>query len=229
MPWLKKQQPISLYQSSDIPYVILEDGVHLCYDNSYGTQESKEEFNIKFQTSVHNLKRINTHYYRFINFPVIIPFEHIIFLNNNIITEGKIVEDFSKIDNNSQSAVMINSRMLKDLNDMSPINDIIDVFDTRFIVVEDSIDNKIRLLEDVATIIPHSHWNRTMTTVAHNMCGGYNRKYCWTKDIPEVSLDCYGILNQEEFESIHQSLDNIGVSNIDVNWAQLEDSFLLNF
>ena len=72
--WLKRQQPTKLYQSSDIPYVILEDGVYLCYDNCYGGQEDRADHNISFYAHPNSLRRLNTYFYRFNSFPMTIPF-----------------------------------------------------------------------------------------------------------------------------------------------------------
>ena len=103
MSWLKRQQPVQLYQSSDLPYVILEDGVHLFCDNCFGTQPDNEDFNLSFYAEASQLKRINTYFYRLASFPFIVPFEEVIFLNDAII-EGKTIKHFASSDGEAKSS-----------------------------------------------------------------------------------------------------------------------------
>jgi len=216
--WLKRQQPVKLYQSSDLPYVILEDGVHLCYDNCYGTNKDNSDFNICFETQASNIKRINTYFYKFNSFPIVIPFEQVISLDDTVI-EGKTIKHFASSDVDTKQVVVMKSDYIRSYasDDLSEVNDLLDNFDHSFILVGDSIDPQVRLF-DTAKIIPHQSWSRTFVAMAHNMAERPERKYRWTHSLPDMNLSCYGIDGIDELQEINAAKDDVGLYNVSVRW-----------
>lgn len=219
MSWLKRQQPIQLYQSSDLPYVILEDGVHLCYSNCFGTQPDNEDFNLSFYAEASQLKRINTYFYRLANFPSVIPFEEIAFLNDAII-EGRTIKHYAGSEGEAKDIAVMKSEYIRSYSgsDLSDISDILENYDRSFILVDDGIDPQVRLFDEVATILPHQEWTRTLVAIADQLVERTERKYCWTKNIPAVSLSCYGIADSEEVKDIHNAMEHIGIAEFSVSW-----------
>ncbi len=217
--WLKRQQPIKLYQSSDLPYVILEDGIHLCYDNCYGTNKDDSDFNICFEVQASNLKRINTYFYKFDSFPVVIPFEQVVSLDDTVI-EGKTIKHFASSDTETKQVIVMKSDYIRsNINDdLSDINDLLNESDHGFILVGDSIDPQVRLFEDIADIVPHQNWNRTFVSIAHKIADRPGRKYRWTHGLPDINLFCYGINGIDELKEIHAARDAVGLFNISVRW-----------
>lgn len=217
--WLKRQQPIKLYQSSDLPYVILEDGIHLCYDNCYGTNQDNSDFNICFQTQANNLKRINTYFYKFNAFPTIINFEQVISLDDTII-EGKTIKHFASSDQDTKQVVIMKSDYIRscDGDDLSNINDLLEEYDHRFILVGDIIDPQVRLFDGIAEIIPHQQWTRTFVAIAHALADQPERKYRWIHSIPEVNLSCYGIEDPDELREINAAKDAVGLADMCLRW-----------
>lgn len=218
MSWLKRQQPIQLYQSSDLPYVILEDGVHLCCDNCFGTQPDKEEFNLNFYAEASQLKRVNTYFYKIAAFPSVIPFEKIISLNDAII-EGKTIKHYASGDSDSKTVAIMKSEYIRSYrgSDLADISDVLEEHDKSFILVDEGIDPQVRLFDEIATILPHQNWARTLVTVAHHLVERPERKYCWTKMVPELNLNCYGI-NSDELREIHSGIEEIGIPESSIHW-----------
>lgn len=216
--WLKRQQPIRLYQSSDLPYVVLEDGIHLCYDNCYGINKDDSDFNICFETLAGTLKRINTYFYKFNSFPIILPFEQVVFLDDTVI-EGKMIKHFASSESDTKRVIVMKSDYIRSCagNDLSDINDLLEDHDHSFVLVGDIVDPQVRLFEDIAEIIPHQHWSRTLVLIAHKIASKQERKYCWTRSLPEIDLSCYGI-NSDELKEIHSARDSTGLSDISVRW-----------
>lgn len=216
--WLKRQQPIKLYQSSDLPYVILEDGIHLCYDNCYGTVKDHSDFNLSFEVQGHKLKRINTYFYKFNSFPVVIPFEQISSLDDTVI-EGKTIKHFASSENDTKRVVVMKSDYIRSYSDgdLSDVNDLLDESDHSFILVGDSIDPQVRLFEDIACIVPHLNWNRTFVLIAHKISERPERKYRWVHSLPDINLFCYGIDGIDELKEIHDAKDKVGL-NMSVRW-----------
>lgn len=218
--WLKRQQPTKLYQSSDLPYVILEDGIHLCYDNCYGTNKDDSDFNICFEVQSHSLKRINTHFYKFNFFPIVIPFEQIITLDDTVV-EGKTIKHFASSEYDTKQVAMMKSDYIRSNsnNDLSDINDLLDEFDHSFILVGDFIDPQVRLFEDVAHIIPHENWNRTFVSMAHKIADRPERKYRWIHSLPDINLSCYGIDGADELQEINAARDAVGLVDMSIHWG----------
>lgn len=217
--WLKRQQPIELYQSSDIPYVILEDGVHLCYDNCYGTNKDSSDFNICFQTQASSLKRINTYFYKFNSFPVVLPFQQIVSLDDTVI-EGKTIKHFASSESDAKEVAVMKSDYIRSCsnNDLSNINDLLEDFDHSFILVGDSIDPQVRLFEGIANIIPHQQWSRTFVAIAHKLSDRSDRKYRWIHGLPDISFSCYGINGTDELKEINAAKDAVGLNDASVSW-----------
>jgi len=108
----------------------------------------------------------------------------------------------------------------QDMNsDLSKISDVLDEFDTSFILVGDNIDPQVRLFEDMSTIIHHREWPRTIVSIADAMCAKTVRKYCWTNMVPELYISCYGINDSDELIKINDIFHNIGVNDVSVNWV----------
>ncbi|MHA2281514.1 MAG: hypothetical protein ACXAC5_11725 [Promethearchaeota archaeon] len=217
MSWLKRQQPIELYQGSDIPYVILQDGVRLSYDNCYGIQPDNLDHNICFLAEPSLLKRINTYFYKFESFPITLPFSDIISLDDAIV-EGRIIErtKHGESSNEPKCIAIIQSEYIRHA-DVSRLNDTLDEFDASFILVDENIDPQARLFEDISVLIYHQGWARTLVTIADKICD-QTRKYCWSQSIPELSISVYGISDSDELMEINDTLNLIGM-DASVNWA----------
>lgn len=217
--WLKRQQPIKLYQSSDLPYVILEDGVHLCYSNCYGTHKDNSEFNICFESKVSSLKRINTYFYKFNSFPVVMPFEQIISLDETVI-EGKTIKHIASSDNETKRVVLMKSEYIRSYagDDLSDINDLLEEYDHSFILVGDSIDPQVRLFDGIADIIHHQQWTRTFVSMAHKIADRPERKYCWMHSLPDINLSCFGIEGPDELLEVNSAKDAVGLVNMSIRW-----------
>lgn len=217
--WLKKQQPIQLYQSSEIPYILLEDGVRLSHSNCFGVNVNKDDFNLSFSVQASRLNRINTYFYKFASFPVIIPLEEIISLDDTIV-EGKTIKMATDRSDDSKSVCIMKSSYIHHIagSDLSRINDVLEGYDDSFILVGETIDPQVRLFDDAAHIIVHTEWGRTLTAIAHKICPNLGRKYCWTQNIPELSFSCYGVDDTDELKDIHAIKDFIGM-NASIEWA----------
>lgn len=217
--WLKRQQPIKLYQSSDLPYVILEDGIHLCYDNCYGTNKNDSDFNICFEAQASSLKRINTYFYKFNSFPVVIPFEQVISLDDTVI-EGKTIKHYASSEKDTKQVIVMKSDYIRSYagDDLSDINDLFEEFDHCIILVGESIDPQVRLFEDIAHIVPHINWSRTFVSIAHKIADRPDRKYRWIHTLPDINLFCYGIDGTDELKEINAAKDAVGLYNMSVRW-----------
>lgn len=222
MAWLKKQQPIQLYQASELPYVILENSVKLCFDNCYGTYGIKADNNehmIHFQTSANNLRRINTYFYRFSKFPHTISMSDIISLDDAII-EGRTIKHATFV-SDSKSIAVVNSSHIRSISDreLSTFSNSLDEFDSRFMLVGDNIDPQARLFEGITDIIHHIDWYRTAVSIADKMSEKSDRKYCWTHSVPDLDISYFGVRDSDELRDIRTAFDTIGVPNISIDWV----------
>lgn len=220
MSWLNKIKPVTLYQSSDLPYVIMENGVRLCFDNFYALREEKSDFNIVFQTHRNSLIRQSANYYRFKEFPTIIPFDNILKLDNTVI-KGHLLKHARVLNKEPISVSLIKSSYIDNMDDekLSDFADSLEEYTKNFILVtDDDLTSQTRLLEDISEIIRHTDYYRTCVSMSHSVCPLKNRKYGWTQSVPDLSLDCYGLSDSEEKDHINDALDYIGITNFEINW-----------
>lgn len=220
MSWFKRQQPILLCQSSEIPYVILENGVYLCFDNCYEEKSSDSAHRISFNTAKNQLSRISTNYYRFRHFPTIVPFEDIIYLDDAVI-EGKTIKHANISHEDSSIKVIVVVSDYLDQSDEQSFNQLIDEMDTSactMILTGESTSPKTRLFEDMANIIYHQDWYRTNVQMADVICKLSHRKYCWTHSLPPMNVHYYGLSSGDDSDKINEVLNNIGVPHFSVIW-----------
>lgn len=220
MSWLKRIKPITLFQSSDVPYVMLEDGVRLCFSNIYedhnnSNSHDQSEHYITFEINKNDVMRQSTNYYKIRSFPVILPFAQVVSLGNTII-EGKLIRHAQIIETTSKKIGMIKDNYLTNISDEKFQNfvDILDIYDHAFLLFGDDISPQARLLGDLCTTIYHEdkNWGRTCVAMADKMCPTSSRKYNWTKIVPDLNIDCYGLETIDNMDHLQTYLEFIGLS-----------------
>ncbi len=217
--WLKRQQPIRLYQASDVPFVILGDGAYLCFDNCYEEKHVESLHAISFQVDKNKLARISTNYYRIREFPVTIPFYDIDRLDDAVI-DGQIIKHASVYDDDSSKKIIIIMSGYFDKIDSPSFDNLIediDKADHTFILAGEAADPKVRLFEGIAKIIRHYNWYKTSVEMADSI-SKLNRKYCWTSSLPPLDLYYYGLSSDDESDEIHKVIHDIGLQNYSIVW-----------
>ncbi len=220
MSWLKRIEPVVLRQSSDIPYIVLDDGILLCFNNYYGEKVDEGDYFISLYASKNKLKRASTNYYSFKQFPTEIAFCDIIELDNNTIIEGRIIKSAAEVVGDPKGIAVVKMSYVRRLKDdeFQEFVDGIDNYHKTFLLIGENIDPQARLLSDITHMIPHQNWIRTSTIIAHNTCDRLDRKYCWSKSIPEITIACYGFQDTDEMDSFVKALELIGVPNFCTTW-----------
>jgi hypothetical protein len=221
MKWLKHLGPAILSQSSNIPYVILEDGVRLCFDNVYYADPIPvdQDHYIQFKSHKNDIIRQSTSHFRLKNFPITIPFEDVVSLDDTVI-DGRTIKVSSFNKGQPQKIAIMQSSFIKELeeNEFQEIVESIQNNDHNFLLVKGETDSMDRLLESEADLIPHFGWHRSCVAIADKVCNGKSRKYCWTKWLPELSISIYGINSDEETEFISKCFDDIGIVDKEIIW-----------
>ena len=219
MRWLNKVKPLDIYQGSNIPYVILEDGLKLCYHNQYFTCPDQNDYNLHFTINKKDAKKISASVYKLNKFPAIIPFSDIISLND-IILDGQYIKMASKKDSEYMKIAIIKNTFLEKTDDLEDLIDNLNDFKRVFLIHGDKISNKARLLDGMFTLINHGKsWGRVCVSIADELClrDKEDRKYCWTRDVPNLEISCFGFKDSEEMNKFHDGLNEIGVIN-DTTW-----------
>lgn len=220
MSWLSKIEPVTLYQGSDLPYVVTEEGIKLCFDNSYCVDPVSSEFQIAFQVHKKKLMRQSANYFRFHDFPVVIPFDEVLNLNDTVI-DGHILKHASSVDCEPLSIMLIKDAYISDLDNdaLGDFVDLIENHDHSFVLLsEDNPSPQTRLLDDLVESIVHTDYGRTIVHIAHTVCPTKSRKYCWTKMVPDLSIHCYGLNDSEEKNDMDYYFEYIGIDNVETLW-----------
>ena len=220
MSWLKRIEPIVLEQSSDIPYVVLENGVFLCASNLFTEKSNKLDYLLKLRAPKNSILRKSTNCYSLKKFPTLVPFKDIVSLDN-VIAEGRIIKIASTQLEDSKNIVVAKSQCLHKMDDnhfqkfMENINN----YDRSFLLVEDEINAQDRILQGIMKFITHDNWYKTSISILDNICKHPHRKYCWTKSIPELKITLYGLRDNKESEEITDCLANIGATETEITWV----------
>lgn len=220
MSWLKRIEPIVLEQSSDIPYVVLEDGVFLCASNLFIEKADESEHFLKLRASKNELLRKSTNCCAFIEFPKLIPFNDIIILDD-VVAEGRVIKSASSQLENPKNIVVAKSECLQAMDDthFQDFMESIDNYDSRFLLVGDEINSQDRILQGIMSFITHDNWYKTSVSILDSIYDKPYRKYCWTKILPELKITLYGLRDNEEASEITNCLVNIGVTENEITWV----------
>ncbi len=220
MGWVRRIEPLILSQESDIPYVIKQNGVLLCFDNMYRNgRGTNDDFFITFKASRQSMMRQSTNYHRFYDFPVQIPFEDIICLNETVI-DGKLVKLACEKRSESVNTAIIKESYITKLCDdgLQELAETLEGFNKSFILVGDDIDTNSRLLSDYADTIHHVDWGRTCVTIADRLCESSSRKYCWTKAVPIVEVTTYGLKPDKDTEKLYKVFSDLDIE-VTTHWG----------
>ena len=218
MSWLKRIEPTVISQASEVPYVVLEDGVYLCFDNLYGTNSDQTDYYIKFKVAKNDLSQQSTNYFYLKSFPYLVPFEDVIILDDAI-AEGRIIKSASQTEK-SRSILVAKSSYLHNFEDgeFQEFVETIDEFDNAFLLTGEEIEPQDRLLQEIMHVTPHSDWYKTCVSILNQSIPHKNRKYCWTK-LSGLHLTMYGSEDGDECRQISDCLDHIGISEKEIIWA----------
>lgn len=216
MNWLKKNQTPIYYQSNDIPYVILDDGVLLCYDNFYSVSPQKEDFSISFTMPKTQLGRANTHYYTIKKFPMILSFTDVFSVNSekidSIILDNQIsAEEFMSV--TLLLPPILRQNKIKKINSIIGKNKkVLCLYDDTCNYVPDNDDNNI------ISFVRSNNIQRDVVQICHHICDLDNRTCKWTQSLPDTELHTYGIENQNELDDMSKCLQLIMANNVNVIW-----------
>lgn len=216
MSWLNKIEPITVHQSSEIPYVIKSNGVFLCFDNSYSTRRTQDKFNLAFKLSPQKTKKQSANYVSIDHFPYTVPFSDIVYLNNTILNGEIIKKAHCKPDEDIKILVCTPEHIEK--LSSAQYEDFVDSMQTynkSFILVNDNISPRVRLLDELATTIYHNNdYARTCTAIAHYASQNKTRKYRWTESVPDMDVYCFGNI---ETAKMSDWFETIGVKSADIH------------
>lgn len=221
MSWLKRIEPVIITQTSEVPFVIKEDGVLLCFDNFYFTNEIDHvDHYIKFTASKVDMGQQSTNCLYFKTFPQLIPFDDIIVLND-IIAQGRIIKNAAIIQEKPRNILLAKSAYLHEFSDdeFQEFVETIDDYDEAFLLIGEEIEPQDRILEGDMHIVSHSCWYKTCVTMLDKSMKSKSRKYCWTKAIPEISITIYGAEDGDECGEISSCLENIGITEKEITWG----------
>lgn len=218
MSWLKRIEPVTLQQTSDLPYVILEDGVRLCFHNLFSEDVDHADHFIKFTSPKTKVERKSTNYWRLRKFPQIIPFEDILQLDHCII-EGKIIKHAQDASSDQKTiSVTLPPFFARTDRGLEEFVEDVDENELNFLIVGENPIPEAHLLEDAAIIIRHSNWYKTAVYIADNVIAQSHRKYCWTRTAPELIINCRGFNSASQMEKFTRALEYIGITEYSCNW-----------
>jgi len=220
MKWLRKIELATLEQSSDVPYVILADGVHLCFDNLYYEVADKSEHHIKFVAHKQDLIRKSASCCRFKQFPTTIPFKNILSLGDTVVN-GRIIKTATDLNMDPQNIIVIRSKVLSQLteDDFQSVVDTVDDYDAAFLLTGNEIGDFDRLLLGSVHMIPHRGWHYSCVAITDHLCEGDARKYCWTQRLPGINMKLYGSPEIDDTDIIAQCFEDIGISDTEIIWG----------
>lgn len=221
MAWFKKFQSTNLYQSSDIPYVILDNHVLLCFDNLYSTRkENNSEFSISFQADKKQITTQSATLYRLNTFPEKIKLNNVDFVNNIKVSQLK---KNAKKTIDSESIALVNYVMLKRMSDRKFDNftNQMSDYDHKFLLTNDKLGYMCLKTDNILKYIYHSNnnWHKTCAEIAYNISIDEPKDINWTKNIPSLDIYCFGLQDRDIIKKIGSSFNDMGINSC-ISWEE---------
>lgn len=199
MSWIKKLQPVTLYQQSDIPYVINENGLLLCYNNFYSNKpiDLFEQYNIEFKINPRETKSYSANYLVLKDFPKVISFSDILNFKETEIPQKN--DDIKKI------------CIIKNSNEV--LNYDLENYDASFIVSKESCN--IQNLPDNTHLIQANSWSRICIYIIDTLVN--KKDVYWIKHVPFLEIDFCHFKSYNSLEKITKFFQLIQVET-DIQW-----------
>lgn len=215
MGWLKRADALLLHQESDLPYIVHENGVYLCFANAYveqtGTGTSRDQHSIEFRIHPEAAMRQSTSFYKIREFPATVPFSAVVCLDD-FIQNGAIEKRDVPKNTDTADIALIRGGYLKKISsdDFDDLFDNIADYNRSFILIGDELDERVRSLSEVAEAVYHEEWFHTAVFVADQLCRGSHRRYGWLNGVPSLNISCFGF-KPEHIERINAVFDDLGL------------------
>lgn len=219
--WLKKIEPVTLYQSSEIPYVIRETGILLCFNNLFSSHpENFNQYTISFQAHKNQIKRQNTNFFKLNSFPALIELDPNTEVGN-IIKQGEYQQPIEHIQNNEwQKIAIISDKYINHMREQELKKFILELklHDYSFIAHSHDIGPKVRYMSDYAIPTWHYNWHRTLAAISDNIIKNSYRGYNWTKQAGLFDIKCFGFDILENSNKAKRAINNIGINDSNFVW-----------
>lgn len=219
--WVNQIRPVTLYQSSDIPYVVKRKGIYLCFDNFYEQKPQRSDYTIEFTTDRKLLRRKTANHYMFKKFPIYIPFRDVVKANN--------IKDVDKITNlipANKDAVTIMLITIDWLGGFSDdrLDDLLDDFSDYDSVLllygDEGLPAEIRKVFEHPKVdtLYHITWPRTCVAMANKFCESHIKGVDWTRTVPPLEVNYCGLEDQDDINGLNDNMIAIGVEH-DIRWG----------
>lgn len=202
MSWYKKSNSeIILYHTSEMPYYIDDEGAIICTDN-FLTEEKKQLDNyiiLKGNRKIANRQSAVGWFLK--PFPAKIMSKKIISIHN------KPQRQHSSDD--LLHLAVLRPRFVKRAK-QNDIFDIIETYDKSYYVSRASSSNE--KTREICNIVDDSiccsSWHSAVLSLVNGLCCSSQRKKNWTKNIPDLVIDIYGISSIKDLDRLHKAIED---------------------
>jgi len=207
--WLKKtSNRIELYHTSELPYPITDNEVWLC-DNNMMTEHLDETDNyLGFSVKRNMVKRQSANYWRLKQFPYRISRKNIITLSNN---------EQNREDQETETirVAAVKCSYVHRLSNQSMVN-LANNYDKSFLLFKTaSSDDRIRMASSILDeqIAYGSCWHLAILNMLNKLCLSSSRSTNWIQNIPDLTIELYGIKNGKELGRVYRAIDDFNIND----------------
>ncbi len=195
--WLKKSSnEITLYHTSELPYYIADDHILICNNNLLTEDHLKIDNHIAFCVNRQMVKRQSANYWRLVSFPHKVDKTKIISVFNN----SKITQN---TDRESLLVVAIKASYANSVSEQN-LYDIVEHYDKSFLLYKTA--GAISTVPIADESFCCESWHGAILNILDNLCIASTRNENWVRNIPDITLEVYGIEDNEDLDSLHQTL-----------------------
>jgi hypothetical protein len=215
--WFRKIEPVLLHQSSDVPYVVTNDGVRLCFDNYYGLQEDRfGEHVLSFKMPRRAIRRRSTKHFRLHSFPVTIPFSDVVKLDRAAKDGALILQDKSFTGPWRRISLFSAEYLLKKHRDIEKAATRLARLRHCYVTYGHELPSQLHAVAETTPIISHYDWVKTLLTIADSVVQTDYRGPNWVKCAGRFDIVAYGF--KSGLEEAKRAISDIGIEDATFTW-----------
>lgn len=205
--WLKKSNSeLFLYHTSDLPYVITNEFVLICDNNMFSETEYKTGNHIGIMINNKKAKRITTYHWCLNNFPIKVATKKVISVHN---------ENKQKTKRQEHTVIAtFKDCYIKNLS-TDHMETLLNNYDKTYLLSKNATSDA-KILEAGELFDEHFYygksWYTAIVNILDKVCLSHYRGKNWLENMPQITLDIYGIKQFSETDEIRKVLEDLKIS-----------------
>jgi len=208
--WLKKTtNETTIHHTSDIPYFLTDEFALICDNNIFTEKLAETDSYMSFKINKNLIKRQSANYLYLTCFPFKVANEKIEFIHND-------KKEISNSERPNRVSIALINASYAERKRQNEISNLVENYDKSFIFSKNAMsDEKIHAMDFLVNehILHGGSWHKAILSILDRLCLSSSRSVNWTKDIPDIMIELYGIRDFSKIEQIKKAFIDFDIED----------------